>query len=145
MQTSRQVLAKGMGVALVTGVINKATANDAGMLSTPAIWLHVVGKAALVYGIEFHWRREGKERHFLMDVYREVTTREVQLLSKLTFEALEAEHALEGMPTHSPQERRMIDLGISVLTPHSSEMLRMKFTRSADTSELLVMGLPAKN
>ena len=145
MQMNRQVLATGTGIALVTGAINKTHANDAGLLSTPAVWLHVVGKAALVYGLEFHWRREGRERHFLLDVYREVSTRELQVLSKTTFEALESEYALEGMPTHGPSERRMIDLGVVVLTPHATETLRLKFTRSADSSDLLVMPHSAKH
>ncbi|ULH14215.1 hypothetical protein MF271_01435 (plasmid) [Deinococcus sp. KNUC1210] len=144
MQMNRQVLATGTGIALVTGAINKTQPNDAGLLSTPAVWLHVVGKAALLYGLEFHWRREGRERHFLLDVYREVTTRELQVLSKTTFEALENEFSLEGMPVHGPNERRLIDVGVVVMTPNASETLRMKFTRSTESTELLVMPLSTR-
>ena len=144
MQNDRKVLATGNGVALVTGGVERTHAADAGLLSTPGVYLHVVGGAALVYSLEFHWRREGKERHFLLDVYAEVSSRETLVLSKGQFEALEAENALEGMPVHGPSERRMIDFGVSVLTPAGTETLRIKFTRSPESSDLLVMSAPSK-
>ncbi|WP_425144830.1 hypothetical protein [Deinococcus sp.] len=144
MQTHRQILAKAPGVALVTGLISRAQTGEGGLLSTSALWLHVVGAQALICGVELHWRREGKERHFMLDVYEQVETREVSVLTKAGFEALEAGYALEGMPVHGPTERRMIDLGVSVLTPHSFETLRLKFTRSADSPDLLVTAVPTK-